>query len=60
VVDFRTIPLVGPSQKTLVLLILGTKKNRKSTFYLASKNSLVTKVVGLGRMHMSAKNGVKI
>jgi hypothetical protein len=39
---------------------LGTKKNRKTTFYVASKKSLVTKVVGLRKMHMSAKNGVKI
>jgi hypothetical protein len=39
---------------------LGTKKNRKTTFYVASKKSLVTKVVGLTKMHMSAKNGIKI
>jgi hypothetical protein len=39
---------------------LDTKKNEKSTFYVASKKSLVTKDVGLEKMHMSAKNGVKI
>jgi hypothetical protein len=27
---------------------------------VASQKSLVTKVVGLGKMHISAKNGVKI
>jgi hypothetical protein len=47
-------------KKTHVLPLLGTKKNRKTTFYVASKKSLVTKVVGLRKMHMSAKNGVKI
>jgi hypothetical protein len=39
---------------------LDTKKNEKSNFYVASRKSLVTKVVRLGKIHMYAKNGVKI
>jgi hypothetical protein len=42
------------------LPLLATNKIGNPFFYVASKKSLVTKVVGIEKMHISAKNGVMI
>jgi hypothetical protein len=43
-----------------VLALLGTNKIENLFFMLQVKKNLVTKVVGLGKIHISARNGVKI
>jgi hypothetical protein len=60
VVAVCTIPLVAASQKNTYSAPFWHYKNVKSTFYMLSQKTLVTKVVGLGEMHISAQNGVKI
>jgi hypothetical protein len=54
------MPLVVTSQKTHVLPILATNKMENPFFSMANQKTLVTKVVGNGNMHITAKNGVKI
>jgi hypothetical protein len=56
-VEFGTLPLVAASQKNT---LLGTNKMENQLFMWQVEKSLVMKVVGLGMMHMSAKNRVRI
>jgi hypothetical protein len=59
VVRFCTVPLVATSQKSTCFNPLGHWKNGKCIFYVVTK-TLVTKVVGLARMHISTKNGTMV
>jgi hypothetical protein len=58
VVAFWTLPLVAPSQKPPILPLLATNK-MKIHFLCGKSKTLVIKVVALGNMHISTKNGVK-
>jgi hypothetical protein len=57
VVRFCTLPLVAPSQKSTCFDPSGHLKNGKCILYLETKKTLVTKVVGNAKMHISTKNG---
>jgi hypothetical protein len=48
--------LAATSQKTTVLPLLATKK-MENAFYVEFQKTLVTKVAGLGNMHISTKMG---
>jgi hypothetical protein len=60
VVRFRTLPLVAPSQKNTRFDPSGHQKNGKCIFYVETKKTLVTKVVGNAKMHISTKNGIMV
>jgi hypothetical protein len=57
VVRFCTLPLVAPSQKSTCFDPSGHLKNGKCIFYVETKKTLVTKVVGNAKMQVSTKNG---
>jgi hypothetical protein len=42
------------------LPLLGTNKIENPLFFVASQKTLVTKVVGIGKMHNPTKNWIKI
>jgi hypothetical protein len=57
VVMFCTLPLVAPSQKSTCFYPSGHLKNGKCIFYVEIGKTLVAKVVGNAKMHISTKNG---
>jgi hypothetical protein len=60
VVMFFTLPLVAPSQKSTCFDPSGHLKNGKCIFYVETKKTLVAKVVGNAKMHISTKNGTMV
>jgi hypothetical protein len=60
VVMLCTLPLVAPSQKTTCFDPSGHLKNGKCIFYVEIGKTLVAKVVGNAKMHMSTKNGTMV
>jgi hypothetical protein len=60
VVRFCTLPLVATSQKSTCLEPSGHLKNGKCIFYVETENTLVAKVVGNAKMHISTKNGTMV
>jgi hypothetical protein len=56
VVMFCTLPLVAPSQKSTCFDPSGHLKNGKCIFYVEIGKTLVAKVVGNAKMHISTKN----
>jgi hypothetical protein len=60
VVRFCTLPLVAPSQKNTCFDPFGHLKNGKCIFYVETEKTLVTKVVGNEKMHISTKNGTMV
>jgi hypothetical protein len=52
--------LGGPSQKCTCFDPSGQLKNRKCIFYVETKKTLVAKVVGNTKMHISTKNGTMV
>jgi hypothetical protein len=59
-VMFCTQPLVAPSQKSTCFDPSGHLKNGKCIFYLETGKTLVGKVVGNAKMHISTKNGTMV
>jgi hypothetical protein len=57
VVIFCTLPLVSPSQKSTCFDPSGQMKNGKCIFYVETEKTLVAKVVGNAKIHISTKNG---
>jgi hypothetical protein len=53
---FCTLPLVAPSQKCTYFDPSGHLKKGKCIFYVETKKTLVAKVVGNSKMHISTKN----
>jgi hypothetical protein len=60
VVMFCTLPLVAHSQKSTCFDPSGHPKNRKCIFYVEAGKTLVAKVVGNAKMHISTKNGTMV
>jgi hypothetical protein len=60
VVMFCTLPLVAPSQKSTRFRLSGHPKNGKCIFYVETRKTLVAKVVGNAKMHISTKNGTMV
>jgi hypothetical protein len=60
VVMFYTLPLVAPSQKSTCFDPSGHLKNGKCIFYVETEKTLVTKVVGNAKMHISSKNVIMV
>jgi hypothetical protein len=60
VVMFCTLPLVAPSQKSTYFDPFGHLKNGKCIFYVETEKTLVAKVVGNAKMHISTKNGTMV
>jgi hypothetical protein len=60
VVRFCTLPLVATSQKNTCFDPSGHLKNGKCIFYVQTKKTLVRKVVGNAKMHISTKNGTMV
>jgi hypothetical protein len=60
VVMFCTLPLVAPSQKSTCFDPSGHLKNGKYIFYVETEKTLVAKVVGNAKMHISTKNGTMV
>jgi hypothetical protein len=60
VVMFCTLPLVAPSQKSTCFDPSGHLKNGKCIFYVETGKTLVAKVVGNAKMHISIKNGTLV
>jgi hypothetical protein len=60
VVRFCTMHLVAPSQKNTCFDPSGHLKNGKCSFYVETEKTLVTKVVGNAKMHISTKNGTMV
>jgi hypothetical protein len=60
VVMLCTMPLVGPSQKSTYFDTSGHPKNGKCIFYVKTVKTLVAKVVGNAKMHISTKNGTMV
>jgi hypothetical protein len=60
VVMFCTLPLVAPSQKNTCFHPSGHLKNGKCFFYMETGKTLVAKVVGNAKMHISTKNGIMV
>jgi hypothetical protein len=60
VVMFCTLPLVAPSQKSTCFDPSGHLKNGKCIFYVETEKTLVAKVVGNAKMHISTKNGTMV
>jgi hypothetical protein len=54
------MPLVAPSQKSTCFDPSGHLKNGKCNFYVETKKTLVAKVVGNAKMHISTKNGTMV
>jgi hypothetical protein len=53
VVMFCIVPLAGPSQKSTYFDPSGHPKNGKCNFYVETGITLVAKVVGNAKMHIS-------
>jgi hypothetical protein len=60
VVMFCTLPLVAPSQKSTCFDPSGHLRNGKCIFYVETEKTLVGKVVGNAKMHISTKNGTMV
>jgi hypothetical protein len=60
VVMFCTMPLVAASQKITCFDPSGHLKNGKCIFYVEIAKTLVVKVVGNAKMHISTKNGTMV
>jgi hypothetical protein len=60
VVRFCTLPLVATSQKNTCFDPSGHLKNGKCIFYVETQRTLVIKVVGIAKMHISTKNGTMV
>jgi hypothetical protein len=60
VVMFCTLPLVAHSQKSTYFDPSGHLKNGKCIFYAETEKTLVAKVVGNAKMHISTKNGTMV
>jgi hypothetical protein len=60
VVMFCTLPLVAPSQKNTCFDPSGHLKNGKCIFYVETEKTLVAKVVGNAKIHISTKNGTMV
>jgi hypothetical protein len=60
VVRFCTLPLVATSQKSTCSDPSGHLKNGKCIFYVETEKTLVEKVVGNAKMHISTKNGTMV
>jgi hypothetical protein len=60
VVMFCTLPLVAPLKKSTYFDPSGHLKNGKYIFYVETKKTLVAKVVGNAKMHISTKNGTMV
>jgi hypothetical protein len=60
VVMFCILPLVAPSQKSSCFDPSGHLKNGKCIFYVETEKTLVAKVVGNAKMHISTKNGTMV
>jgi hypothetical protein len=60
VVMFCTLPLVAPLQKSTYFDPSGHLKNGKCIFYVETEKTLVAKVVGNAKMHISTKNGTMV
>jgi hypothetical protein len=60
VVMFCTLPLVTHSQKSTYFDPSGHLKNGKFIFYVETEKTLVTKVVGNAKIHISTKNGTMV
>jgi hypothetical protein len=60
VVRFSIVPLVATSRKSTCFDPSSHCKNRKCIFYVETKKTLVRKVVGLAKMHISTKNGTVV
>jgi hypothetical protein len=60
VVMFCIVPLVAPSQKSTCFDPSGHLKNGKCIFYVETRKTLVAKVVGNAKMHISTKNGTMV
>jgi hypothetical protein len=60
VVRFCKLPLVATSQKSTCFDPSGHLKNGKCIFYVKTKKTLVEKVVGNAKMHISTKNGTMV
>jgi hypothetical protein len=60
VVMFCTMPLVAPSQKGTYFDPSGPLKNGICIFYVITEKTLVAKVVGNAKMHISTKNGIMV
>jgi hypothetical protein len=56
VVMFCTLPLVAPSQKSTCFDPSDHLKKGKCIFYVGTEKTLVAKVVGNAKMHISTKN----
>jgi hypothetical protein len=54
---FCTLSLVAPSQNSSYFDPSGHLKNGKCIFHVEIEKTLVTKVVGNAKMHISTKNG---
>jgi hypothetical protein len=60
VVRFCTLPLEGHFTKNTCFDPSGHLKNGKCIFYEETEKTLVTKVVGNAKMHISTKNGTMV
>jgi hypothetical protein len=60
VVMFCTLPLVAPSQKITCFNHSGHLKNGKCIFYVETGKTLVAKVAGNAKMHISTRNGTMV
>jgi hypothetical protein len=60
VVMFCTLPLVAPSQKSTCLDPSGHLKSGKCIIYVETEKTVVAKVVGNAKMHISTKNGTMV
>jgi hypothetical protein len=60
VVMFCTLPLVAPSLKSTCFDPSGHLKNGKCIFHVETRKTLVAKVVGNAKMHISTKNGAMV
>jgi hypothetical protein len=60
VVMFCKLPFVAPSQKSTCFDPSGHLKNVKCIFYVETEKTLVAKVVGNEKMHISMKNGTMV
>jgi hypothetical protein len=60
VVRFCTLPLVATSQQNTCFDTSGYWKNGKCIFFVETEKTLVTKVVGHVKMHISTKNATMV
>jgi hypothetical protein len=60
VVMFCRLPLVAPSKKSTYFDPFGHLKNGKCIFYVETGKTLVAKMVGNAKMHISTKNGTVV